>query len=249
MRSEDVRCPTPHKVRYATVETAQQRAEIRTQLDENKVYQPYACACGWIHLTTQPGKKNIITTAKVETPEELLALTPIEFRFIVSCDVKRKLDAKTGELLRTAKVNPLWVAELKLLWVESLWEHEHARSTKHKQDILVFQKYISMRRTEATTLRQRFLQQGHSMDLPAPKYYRMPVVATSGSSIRREAFCKAVHELSTRHSEELLELYHQELRPVWPEGKQFPMVPPLKYLKYLRGPGAKEIGGEESEED
>lgn len=240
MSTEDVRCPTPHKVRFATVETAQQRAGIRTQLDENKVYQPYACSCGWIHLTTKPGKKNIITTAKVETPEELLALTPIEFRFIVSCDVKRKLDAKTGELLRTAQANPLWVAELKLLWLESLTEQEHARSTQHKQDILVFQKYILIRRTEAATLRQRYLKEGHSMSVPGPKEDRPPV-SQSKASLRREALRKAVSEVCNTHYEEFREIYHRELRTTWPEGHPFMVSVPFKFLRYLSGPWIDEI--------
>ena len=106
MGDNENRCPTPGKIRFATVETAQQRAEVRTRLGtEGKVYRPYPCECGWMHLTTGRGKKNLTFTLKVETSEDILKLSPIDFRFLVSCDVKGKLNETTSRLLRTPLVN------------------------------------------------------------------------------------------------------------------------------------------------
>ncbi|MCP3820104.1 hypothetical protein NLX86_18985 [Streptomyces sp. A3M-1-3] len=43
-------CPTPGKHRYATREAAALVAE-RTQVPFGRVLNPYACRCGWVHLT------------------------------------------------------------------------------------------------------------------------------------------------------------------------------------------------------
>lgn len=247
------RCPTPTKTRYATERTAQQRAEVRTHLGSSKVYKIYACPCGWFHLTTT--HRGPYATAKVKTVDELRTLDTIPFRYIVACDVKGFLEPGTVALLRTPEINSMWVAELKLLWMESLKERDEARDDQHKRDILVFQKYIGIRRTEADNLRKRFAADGRKVDpLPQsvqehqPKIYTQPVDPNSLSSLQREAFHRALQELCRTHAEELGEVYRRELGPTWPEDKAFYGTIPLKYLRYLRGPGAVELCADDTEE-
>lgn len=246
MSAKDLRCPTPHKTRYATEKMAQQRAEIRTHLGVSKIYRTYACPCGWFHLTTS--HRGPYMTAKVQTVEELRALTHVQFRFIVSCDVKNLLEPKTKELLRTPEINSLWVSELKLLWMETLKEYNDARNAQHKKDILMFQKYVGVRRAEANNLRQRFVEEGWCMPAPETTFYPHPVDPNSTSTLRRQAFHNALRELCTTNFEQLQEIYYRELRPTWPEDRPFPVVVPMKYLKYLRGPGASELTGDDPEE-
>jgi len=244
--SNTVRCPTPDKVRFATTETAQQRADVRTHLGSSKIYRPYVCPCGWIHLTTQHKPPVVIT--RVTTSEELLALTPLDFRYIVSCDVKKRLDFRTSELLRTPEVNTTWNAELKLLWMESLTEYAEARDADHGRDILTFQKYISLRRREAATLRQRFLEQHTPGVDSASNRLFTPVDPHSTRTLRREALYKALQQFCDTHFEELREIYLKELRRTWPEGKPFQQSVPLKFLKILRASGAQGLADDTAED-
>lgn len=224
MSSSTVRCPTPDKVRFATAETAQQRADVRTHLGSDKVYRPYACACGWIHLTTK--QNNPVSVAEVTTTDELLSVSPVAFRFIVACDVKNRLDLGTRNLLRTPEVNKLWGAELKLLWLESLKEHAQARDDNHKRGVLAFQDCIMVRRTEAENLRQRYEE--------ARQVARS---TKSLGSLRRHALYNALYALIEKNRDELHDSYVRELRAIWPEGEEPGEWLPLKFLTYLKSAG------------
>jgi hypothetical protein len=249
MSGKDIRCPTPDKIRYATVELAQQRAISRNHLNKDgKTYHPYSCDCGWIHLTTTRGKKNILETPHVSTPEDLLALTPVEFRFIVSCDVKNRLNPTTSEILRTPKVNVLWNAELRLLWMETIQEYAQARDKAHKQDILAFQRYIGLRRAEARNLRQRYAEERRLPPQKIPEEGGVAATFPTLTSRRRQAFRGAIHELINQHFEEFRGMYHEQLSALWPEDREVPRGIPLKFLRYLeKGEGSEDPMGVEED--
>lgn len=231
MENGTVRCPTPAKARYATSSAASQRAAIRSRMDASKVYRPYTCSCGWVHLTTKSAPPMI--TPSVQTTTELLALPPLEFRFLVACDVKDRLSPAVKDLLRTSEVNRVWISELKLLWMETLREANRSRDQGHRQSIIRFQSYIQIRRTEASALQQRYLA-----DVQVSKEasnHREPPRPTPGSrvSIRCEALHYALMEMVTRHPEEFREVYVTKLRELWPDDSEFGTWLPLKYLHYL----------------
>lgn len=49
-------CRTPDKSRFATLEAAATRA-LGTPAIAGLVLRPYACDCGWVHLTSNPGER------------------------------------------------------------------------------------------------------------------------------------------------------------------------------------------------
>jgi hypothetical protein len=87
------RCPTPHKLRFATVEAAA-RFAARRELGVGKLLTPYACdngGCGWIHLTSaEPVPAG--ATADPALINELRHATPDAFRAVVETDAAGHLD-------------------------------------------------------------------------------------------------------------------------------------------------------------
>lgn len=215
--TEDTRCPTPEKTRFATVELAKQRANLRTSLEPHKKYRVYPCSCGWHHLTTQ--QEVPVFTAPAETAAELLALNAVDFRHIVSCDVKNRLGTRARELLRTADVNPRWRSELRLLWLEALREQDVARDDEHRKNILAFQEHIRVRRQEAEKIRVTYLE---SLITDMPRDPR------SKSSLRRVALRAALMRLCNEHKTQLRRIYLEEVAKDWPEGDALPERLPEK---------------------
>lgn len=232
MNAPEIRCPTPDKVRFATAETAQGRADVRTSLGAQKKYHVYLCPCGWFHLTTQRPPK--LQYTHVTTWEEMEKLSRIEFRHVVSCDVKNRLDTKTKGVLHSMEFCQRWRAELKLLWLETLVEVQKARDPRHKADIQQFQNFIAIRRQEAEILCQEWEELRERKELPQGALLpNQRVVANSKTELHRAALRRALSRLCEEHREELLALYLEEVIPTWPVDSPTPQYLPTKRLRKL----------------
>lgn len=221
MTTPKMRCPTPAKTRYATRENAQSRAHYWSTMGDQKNYQIYRCPCGWYHLTST-GIKPPVNVPVVATAEEMLGLSPDDFRDVVAWDVKGRVDETTAEVLRDDSVLERWRAELKILWTESQTELLKARDDNHRKNILIFQNYVAVRRQEARNLFNEFVRQG-----VRPRIAETP---GSKSSIRREALYQALRTLSNRYIDELGEIYREELKKITPEGEDLGKWVPMKFF-------------------
>jgi hypothetical protein len=110
------RCPTPHKLRFATVEAAA-RFAARRELGVGKLLTPYACdngGCGWIHLTSaEPVPAG--ATADPALINELRHATPDAFRAVVETDAAGHLDMPHRIALRHPRLHGRWVRALREL--------------------------------------------------------------------------------------------------------------------------------------
>lgn len=229
MAVPEIRCMTPDKVRYATVESAKSRANYRSTTG-GKLYYVYLCPCGWYHLTTNHKPRQVVP--RVTTLDEMVALSPVELRAVIAADVKNRLDVDTARVLRLPEMSRRWQSELKLLWAESLREQDNSRDGEHRRGILTFQKYIAVRRQEANVLcmeRERMEREAKATLQKAAEAFRKPVDG-SKSSIRREALYQAVRALSKDHLEELRTRYVEELKSITESYESVGEYLPLKFL-------------------
>lgn len=95
-------CPTPHKSRFATIPAAESAAS-RQQLAVGSHLVPYACPCGWVHLT-----KERTTAAEPTTADTLFSLPPQEFTAHVRDDVTGRAHPETSQALRSPKLLDRW---------------------------------------------------------------------------------------------------------------------------------------------
>jgi hypothetical protein len=110
-------CPTPHKLRFATVEAAT-RFAARRELGVGKLLRPYACdgdgtpaGCTWIHLTSdQPVAP--ASTADPALVNELRHATPDQFRDFVETEAAGHLDMPRRIALRHPRLYGRWVRAL-----------------------------------------------------------------------------------------------------------------------------------------
>jgi hypothetical protein len=112
------KCPTPEKLRFATVEAAA-RFAARRELGVGKLLTPYACddgaghGCGWVHLTsTDPVPSGAADPAVVN---ELRHATADSFRAVVEGDATGHLAAPRRIALRHPRLYGRWVRVLREL--------------------------------------------------------------------------------------------------------------------------------------
>lgn len=106
-------CPTPTKRRYATVEAAVREA-LREELAVRCLLAPYACPCGWVHLTSQPQVPDRIEP----DPAIVNALRHVshdEFVDVVEADTVGQLEMPARIALRSPRLHGRWVTALRAI--------------------------------------------------------------------------------------------------------------------------------------
>jgi hypothetical protein len=107
------RCPTPAKRRFATVEAAHAYALAR-ELGIGDLLTPYACPCGWTHLTSQPQ----VPEHAEPDPAVLTALryaSHEQFVDAVEADCAGRADMPTRIALRAPRIRGRWITTLRAI--------------------------------------------------------------------------------------------------------------------------------------
>lgn len=107
------RCLTPGKRRFATVEAAAVYARSR-ELGVGTLLAPYACACGWVHLTSQPQ----VPDRAAPDPAIVNQLRHADhdaFVDAVEADAAGRLDMPTRIALRAPRIRGRWITTLRAI--------------------------------------------------------------------------------------------------------------------------------------
>lgn len=148
------RCPTPAKRRYATAEAAASYALAR-ELGIGALLTPYACPCGWVHLTSAPQ----IPERAEPDPAVLNTLRHCDhdaFADAVEADAAGAADMPTRIALRAPRIRGRWITTLRAIadrLDRQLAARPDAATWRHRAQ--AFRHNVATRLTEAEALRDR----------------------------------------------------------------------------------------------
>jgi hypothetical protein len=148
------RCPTPDKKRFATAEAAASYALAR-ELGIGALLTPYACPCGWVHLTSA---EQIPDRAEPD-PTVLTTLRYADhdaFVDVVEADASGRADMPTRIALRAPRIRGRWITTLRA--IDARLDRELAtrpagEAWRHRAQ--AFRHNVRARLTEAEQLRER----------------------------------------------------------------------------------------------
>lgn len=154
MTTPTTACPTPEKKRFATPEGAASYALAR-ELGIGDLLTPYACPCGWTHLTSQPQVPEqaepdpaVLNTLRHATHEE--------FVDVVEADAAGRLDMPTRIALRAPRIRGRWITTLRAILTrldQQLADRPAGGTWRHRAE--AFRWNAAARLTEAEALRDR----------------------------------------------------------------------------------------------
>jgi hypothetical protein len=148
------RCPTPTKRRFATVEAAHAYA-LQRELALDTLLHPYACTCGWIHLTSLPQ----VPQRAVPDPAIVSALryaSHTEFVDVVEADASGRADMPTRIALRAPRIRGRWINTLRAIEARldrEITDRPASGNWRHRAQ--VFRHHITQRLAEAEALRDK----------------------------------------------------------------------------------------------
>lgn len=208
----DKPCPTPTKMRYATLDTAERRGHFRSvQSSNNQVFTAYECACGWFHLSTSSADS--FRCPEATTVEEMISLSVGDFQEVVLLDVKGRLPATMAAFLRDFRVVQRWRGELKMLSSELVSDMKRIPpNTERHRSIGQLATLTETRIREAYRLLMQ-LTGGSGAGVPGAPMVVDPVVAEHRArrkQLRRTAGEIAVERLVIAHAEEFQRIFREE---------------------------------------
>lgn len=147
------RCPTPAKRRFATAAAAHAYALAR-ELGIGDLLTPYACPCGWVHLTSAPQ----IPDRAEPDPAALNTLryaTHDAFVAAVEADCAGKADMPVRIALRASRIRGRWITTLRAILTRLDRQIAQAPAAGWAPRARVFRFNVQARLTEAEQLRER----------------------------------------------------------------------------------------------
>ncbi|MFI0897717.1 hypothetical protein [Streptomyces sp. NPDC020983] len=148
------RCPTPDKKRFATAEAAHAYA-LQRELALDTLLHPYACTCGWIHLTSLP---QVPPRAEAD-PAIVNALRHAShdvFAEAVEADASGRADMPARIALRAPRIRGRWITTLRAINARLDREiTDRPASPAWRQRAEVFRHHVQARLAEAERLRDR----------------------------------------------------------------------------------------------
>jgi hypothetical protein len=147
-------CPTPTKRRFATVEAAHAYA-LQRELALDTLLHPYACTCGWVHLTSLPQ----VPQRAVPDPAIVSALRYAShdaFAEAVEADASGRADMPNRVALRAPRIRGRWITTLRAIEARLTRElADRPASGDWRHRATVFRHHIQQRLAEAEALRDR----------------------------------------------------------------------------------------------
>jgi hypothetical protein len=208
----DKPCPTPTKMRYATLETADRRARFRSvQSTTSETFTAYECACGWFHLSTSTNDS--YKCPDVRDLEGMVSLPFGDLQEVVLLDVKGRLPATMAEFLRHPRMLQRWRAELKMLASELASDLKRVPpDTERHRSISRLTNLTESRTREAYRLLMEYTG-GSGAGVPGIPRITDPVLIenrTRRKLLRRTAGEIAVERLVVAHAEEFQRIFREE---------------------------------------
>jgi hypothetical protein len=148
------RCPTPTKRRFATAEAAHAYALAR-ELGIGDLLTPYACPCGWTHLTSQP---QIPDRAEPDPAvlSQLRYATHDAFVDAVEADAAGRADMPVRGALRASRIRGRWITTLRAIEARLSREiTDRPGGADWRQRAEAFRHNVQQRLAEAEALREK----------------------------------------------------------------------------------------------